>query len=118
MEQITIGEAAVALTFIVGLISGALYLRTNLQKWVRSAVKPQMDEIGDKVESLKQDVRRVDLEACKNYLVIVLSEIERGKDLDEIERARFWEQYQHYTSSGGNTYIKRRVEQYIDSGKI
>ena len=58
------------------------------------------------------------MQACKNYLVSFLSDVEKDELTDEIERERFWEQYQHYTEHGGNSYIKRKVEKLKSEGKL
>lgn len=58
------------------------------------------------------------MQACKNYLVSFLSDVEKNHPIDETERERFWEQYQHYTEHGGNSYIKRKVEHLQSEGKL
>ena len=70
----------------------------------------------DKLES-KMSV--VDMESCKNYLTDHLSRMDSGYyPLSDIEKERFWEQYEHYKNIGGNSYIRRRVEQLQEDGKL
>lgn len=38
--------------------------------------------------------------------------------MSETEAERFWEQYEHYKASGGNTYIKNRIERLQAEGKL
>ena len=118
MEQITLGQIAVAVTFIVGLLSGIGYLRKHLKEWITKPLKEQLDPLNNKINELHQHIADVDLESCKNFLVTFLSEIDKGDRVDEIERERFWEQYQHYEKMGGNSYIKRKVEQLKTEGKL
>ena len=60
-----------------------------------------------------------DKEKTKNFLVARLNEIENGETWSEIERQRFYEQYDHYTNDlNGNTYIKKAVEVHEAEGKI
>ena len=118
MESITLGQIALAITFIVGLISGASYLKTNLKKWVSESLKDEFKSLDDKIKEIQRRVDDVDLENCKNFLVQQLSAAERGVKWDEIERERFYEQYQHYKDKGGNSYIKAKVERLKSEGSL
>ena len=104
MENITLGQIAIGVSFLVGLISGVGYLSSISRKWLKDAMKEQLDVIANRLD-------QVDMESTKNYLVTYLSDIEKGKAIDEIEKERFYEQYQHYQSLGGNSYIKNKVDQ-------
>lgn len=110
MEAVYAGLIALASAVIVKVLDWILSRKDKAHK--------TLEEIKTDISTLRADVRRVDMEACKNYLVMVLSDIARGHVLDEIEAERFWEQYRHYTEAGGNSYIKRRVEKYRDEGKL
>lgn len=109
MEHITLGQIALGVSFLVGLISGVGYLSSVSRKWLKDAMKEQLDVIANRLD-------QVDMESTKNYLVTYLSDIERGKAIDEIEKERFYEQYQHYQSLGGNSYIKNKVDQMRGKG--
>ena len=116
MENITLGQVSLALTFIIGLISGIGFLSQNTKKWISNAMKEQMSDIKAQMGDITDRLDQVDLESTKNYLVTYLSDIERGKALDEIEKERFYEQYQHYLHLGGNSYIKSKVESLQKKG--
>lgn len=118
MEQITVGQIAVAITFIVGLIGGISYIRKHLQSWIAESLKDQFKTVDDKIDSLKDHMKEIDLATCKNFLVARLAEVEKGLLWDEIERERFWEQYEHYIKIGGNTYIQQKVDKLKSEGKL
>lgn len=118
MEQITIGQIGLAVTFIVGLITGITALVKNIKKWLSSAFKADFEKINSKIDKVQKRVDDVDLAHCKNYLVRFLSDVDQGKEIDDIELERFWEQFQHYESIGGNSYIHRKVEQLKTEGKL
>ena len=118
MEQITLGDIAVAVTFIVGLLTSAGYLRKHFKDWLEQTFTSQFDELKTQINGLSDRIDEVDMEACKNYLVIFLSDIERGGQIDEIEKERFWEQYERYIRAGGNSYIKRKVENLVKEGRL
>lgn len=111
LEDITIGQIGLALTYIVGLIGSIAFLYTKIRTWIKDAFKEDF-------KTLRDDIREVDVNACKNYLVSFLSDVEKDKNLDEIEKERFWEQYEHYQKIGGNSYIKRKVEQLQKENKL
>lgn len=129
MENITIGQIAVAIAFFVGLATGIAYLHKLIKGWVSKALHDEFEGLNKKVDGLKADVSAsigelrqqlhdVDIESCKNYLVGFLADVDQGQLVDEIERERFWEEYQHYEAKGGNSYIHRKVEQLKADNKL
>lgn len=118
MEQITIGQIGLAVTFVVGLITGITALIKSIKKWLFSAFKDDFDQINSKIDQVQKRVDDVDVAHCKNYLVSFLSGVDQGREIDDIELERFWEQFQHYESIGGNSYIHRKVEQLKSEGKL
>lgn len=106
------------MTFLVGLFTGIGYLHKHLKDWITKSLKDQLDSIDKKIEGLHARIDDVDMDSCKTFLVRYLSDIEKGNPLDEIEKERFWEQYQHYSKMGGNSYIRRKVDQLTDEGKL
>lgn len=116
MEQITIGQIALAITFIVGLISGITYIRKHLQKWIADSLRDQFAAVDTRIDKLENKIEGIDIATCKNFLVARLSELEKGFIWDEIEKERFFEQYEHYIKHGGNTYIKTKVEELKEKG--
>lgn len=118
MDSITIGQIGLFLTFIAGLITAFATIYRWLKKWLDKLFAAQLKDIDDRIKSVEKRVDAVDQEACKNYLVTLLSDAERGKPLDEIEKERFYEQYEHYVKNGGNSYIKSKVERLKAENKI
>jgi hypothetical protein len=118
MEQITLGQIGIAVGFLVALIAGVKTIKTSIKDWLKSALKEQFDGVNKRFDELdtKQTavIKRldtVDIENCKNYLVTFLAEVARGEMKDETEMQRFWEEFEHYQSLGGNSYIKNKVEE-------
>lgn len=118
MENITIGQIALIIAFIVALIKGIEYLYTlaskGATKWLNSCLKP----INDSINNLSDKIDVVDMNSCKNYLVRFLADVEQGNEIDEIEKERFYEVYKHYTDLGGNSYIKDKYEKLKKQGKL
>ncbi len=118
MENITLGELSLGIAFLVSLISGGLFLHGQLKKYIGSQLKDEFKGINDRLDEIGGRLDVVDMEACKNYLVQFLSRVERGVDVDEIERERFWEQFAHYEKMGGNSYIKQKASKLQAEGKL
>ena len=111
MESITLGQIGLAVTYLVGLISGIAYLKKHLKDWIAGSLKEELDSLGNQI-------KEVDMNATKNFLVARLSDIEQDQPMNEIEAERFWEQYEHYHKIGGNSYIDQKVEKLKISGKL
>lgn len=125
MENITLGQIAVVIAFLAALIAGGVKIKDAVKKWLEALLKEKFDKqstenkaLSDKIDGLEKRLADVDLENCKNYLVTYLASMERGEPKDEIERERFWEEFEHYTKSGGNSYIREKVQALKGKGLI
>ena len=107
MEQITLGDLATWAAFIVALGGSVAAIIRGVGKAVEKLLEP-----------IKKQIRDVDLENCKNYLVTFLAAVERGQEHDEIELERFHEQLSHYQAIGGNSYIRAKVDKLQKEGKL
>jgi len=118
MESITIGGLVAGIALLVAFIQGVKYLRNSIKEWMTESLHDQFGDITNKLETLQTKIDEVDMGTCKNFLVARLAEVEKGSHLNEIERERFWEQYEHYCKIGGNSYIQRKVEELKAEGKL
>ena len=118
LDGITIGQIAVAVALLAGLITGGGVIAKAVGKAFKKALKSELAPLETKVDALTKRVEAVDMQATKNFLVSFLSDLENGTPQTEIALERFWEEYQHYTRSGGNSYIARKVEQLKTEGKL
>lgn len=118
MGQITLEDLAAWLAFLAGLGGSIATIVHFVKKALSGLFKEQMTEIGKRLDQQEETIKKIDLENCKNFLVSYLSKIEHDGEADEIETQRFWEEYQHYTDAGGNSYIKQKVEKLKTAGKL
>lgn len=118
MGDLTLSELGLAVTFLVGLLTGIGFLYGKMKSWFSKAFKEEFKPISEKIDALSKRIDDVDMGAVKNYLVSYLSDIEKGNHIDEIEKERFFEQYEHYQAIGGNSYIKHKVDKLKGEGKI
>lgn len=107
MENITLGQISIWLAFAVALYGSVKFIVNE----VTGAVNKGLEPINAKIDE-------VDLNATKNFLVSQIRDIVKGEELDDISRERFFEQYEHYTKLGGNSYILREVEKLKKEGKL
>lgn len=100
MEQLTLGEIAKALAFIVALGGSVTSIILGVRKVIKKLLEPLI------------------LDQCKDFLVQTLSEAERGTVLTEMEKLRLAERFETYTKMGGNSYIKDWYNRLKNDGKI
>lgn len=119
MENITLGQVTAAVAFLIALIGGWAQLKKWTTQAIKELLKDELKSIKDELTTLHSEIKKEDKEKTKNFLVSMLADIERGVEWGDIERQRFYEQYDHYAKDlNGNTYIKTAVEQYEQNGKI
>lgn len=118
MENITLGEIAAAIGIIGVIYGGYRALSKNIKEGIEKCVADLLKPVTDSINQLSKRIDKVDMETTKNFLVRCLSDVEKGEKMSEIEAERFWEQYEHYIASGGNTYIKNKVIKLQEEGKI
>lgn len=70
-----------------------------------------------KKSDLIEQINKVQLDNCKNYIVQQISAADR-RDLSAAEKERYWENYDSYISLGGNSYIHSETERLKKEGKI
>lgn len=70
-----------------------------------------------KKEDLIEQINKVELNNCKNYLVQQISATDR-RELSQAEKERYWENYDTYKKLGGNSYIHTATERLKKEGKI
>lgn len=118
MQDITLGQVATAVAFLVALVTGLGVLLSKIKQAIKDSLKDEFRPINTKLDSMEKKLTSVDMESCKNFLVSCISDVEKGLDFSEVEKERFLEEYEHYQKIGGNSYIKRKVEQLEKEGKI
>ena len=94
---------------------GAIIATVNkvVTKAVEKAQKPIYDLIKETHESTDSKIKEIDMSQCKNYLVGFLKEVENGEIIDEVEKERAYEVFDHYSEIGGNSYIHDKWERLM-----
>lgn len=119
MENITLGQVVAGTAFLIALIGGWIQLKKWTTTAVKEILKDELKSIKDDISKLHNEIKKEDKEKTKNFLVSRLADIERGQEWTDIERQRFYEQYDHYSKDlNGNTYIETSVKHFEQTGKI
>ena len=129
MENVTLGQIASVLAFVLALAGGvtgvvALIKKPfkkrdeDLKKYITTVIQIELQPLKDSINRIEADVKKTDKEACKNFLVSFLSNVDRGEPVDEIERQRFYEEWEHYESAGGNGYLHAKVARMKEKGLL
>ena len=118
MDGLTIGAILTGIGVILAIITGLKDLDKHLKGYVRGSMREETEDLKREIGGIKSQLQRVDLESCKNYLVTQLAAIDRGEKMTDTQAERFWEQYEHYQVTGGNSYIRHKVEDLHKEGKI
>ena len=129
MEQITLGQIASFLAFVLALggsITGILAISKKpfqkrddeMKKFIALTVKTEVDPLKETMARIESEVKKTDKEACKNFLVSFLANVDRGEPIDEIEKQRFYEEWEHYEAAGGNGYLHAKVARLKEKGLI
>lgn len=71
-----------------------------------------------KQDDLKEEIKQIQLDNCKNYLVQAIAKVESGQDLSPVEKERYWENYDTYVKLGGNSYIHSETERLKEGGRL
>ena len=124
--NITVAQAIVAiLAGVAGLVTfvkGVEYLWKKaagvIHKWFSEGLEAGFEPVNQKLTELTEDTQQLRLSVCKNYIVRFLADIEQGQAVDEVEKQRFYENYDLYISLGGNSYLKDKVERMRKQGKL
>lgn len=118
MGNITIEQILAAGGTVIGLAALAWKLWSGFKTAVSNAVADQFKGLARSIEDINAQIKKVDMESCKNYLVRCLSDLEKGEELSEAAKIRYGEQYDYYINHGENSYIKSGTEKYRAEGKL
>jgi len=111
MENITMGQFAAAIALIVALITGIKYLNKTIKEWINAALNDRFHNLEQKISEQDQKLNELDIDECKNYIILFISKVNNGERIEDIELQRFYSLYEHYLDKGENSFIKTKVEE-------
>lgn len=140
MEQITIGQIFGIFAILAGAISSIgiiVGVIIKFWKWLnKKGMNPVLDEIAkmekrimdemkssdtainEKIDSLKDDIKILDVNQCKDVITSYISALEQNNHIDAIFEERAYEAMDRYTNVlHQNSYIHKRWEEVVDKIK-
>ena len=102
----------------VALFAGFVVSLVALMKAVDYLIDKSRKAFTKVVEPITKDIHSLSKSVCSNYIVRFLADVEQGEELDEIEKKRFWENYEVYKELGGNSYIQEKVNKLKAQQKL
>lgn len=140
MEQITIGQIFSIFAILAGAISSIgiiVGVIIKFWKWLnKKEINPVLDEItkmekrimdemkssdtaiNEKIDSLKDNIRILDVNQCKDVITSYISALEQNNHIDAIFEERAYEAMDRYTNVlHQNSYIHKRWEEVVDKIK-
>lgn len=118
MGEWTLEQIGAALALIVGIGGSILTILKAVKGMLKKLLGEQTKSLATRLDKIDERLDKVDSDNCKNYIVQTLSSAERGVQLSTEERMRLAEEFEHYTASGGNSYIKDWHNRLQKDGKI
>lgn len=118
MENITIGEISIVISFLVALIGGIGILLNYLKKALKSLFKEELDPIKEQIVKNNALITEVDINSTKNYLSKCFNDLRKGQEISEANMQRIYEQMEHYEQMGGNSYIHKEFEDLKKEGLL
>lgn len=140
MEQITIGQIFGIFAVLAGAISSIgiiVGVIIKFWKWLnKKEMNPVLDEmakmekrimdemkssdtaINEKIDSLKDDIKILDVNQCKDVITSYISALEQNNHIDAMFEERAYEAMDRYTNVlHQNSYIHKRWEEVVDKIK-
>lgn len=117
MENLTLGEIAKTLAFVVGFIGSIKYLKNGTIKGLSKTINQELTPIKIEIELLKKESQMNYLESIKTDLINLMELAERGIISVE-QKMRMYELYDYYSKHGGNSYVHDKWEKLKKMNKI
>lgn len=117
MENITLGEIAKSLAFIVALIGSVLYLKKGTVKGLTKVINEELEPIKKEIKEVKEETAKNNLSSIKTDLINFM-ELADKKTISTEQKIRSYELYDYYSQHGGNSYVHDKWERLKKEGKI
>lgn len=106
MENITLGQIAKVLAFIVALIGSIAYLKKAL-----------INALNKLLEPIKKEIKKNNLSNTKTNLINFM-ELADKKEISSEQKLISYELYDDYCQHGGNSFVHDKWEKLKKEGKL
>ena len=116
--NITLSQIGAFLGLIAGIITSGGVIIALMQKVLKKTIKNELEPMSIQIGKISDDVKTLDTNQCKNFLVRFLADVEQNNPIDEVEKERAYEVYDHYTNDlKQNSYIHKRWNELMEKEK-
>lgn len=117
MENLTLGELAKLLTFLVGLIGSIKYIKNGTVKSISKVIDNRLEPIKKEIKDLREETSKNNLSSIKTDL-INLMELADKEIISTEQKIRAHELYDYYRQHGGNSYVHDKWKRLIKENKL
>lgn len=117
MENLTLGELAKVLTFLVGLIGSIKCIMNGTVKSISKVIDNRLEPIKKEIKDLREETTKNNLSSIKTDL-INLMELADKKAISTEQTIRAHELYDYYCQRGGNSYVHDKWERLLKENKL
>lgn len=117
MENLTLGELAKLLTFLVGLIGSIKYIKNGTVKSISKVIDNRLEPIKKEIKDLREETSKNNLSSIKTDL-INLMELADKEIISTEQKIRAHELYDYYRQHGGNSYVHDKWGRLIKENKL
>lgn len=94
-------------------------MKKELVNFLNNLLDSKFKTTNDKIDGLARELRNLDVQTTRNFLVRYLADVERGQFTYDTEREQFWKEYDHYINElKENSFIKKWTERLEYEGKL
>lgn len=94
-------------------------MKSTIKDAITKLLEDQFKIVNTKLDGMERSIKKLDIQTSKNFLVRYLADIERGENIYESEKQRFWDEYKHYKDDlKENAYITEWVDRLKKDGKL
>ncbi len=117
MENITLGQMAQGLAFMVALIGSVVYLKKGTVKGLAKVIDCHLKPIKEEIKVIKEETTKNNLSSIKTDLINFM-ELADKKTISTEQKMRSYELYDYYCQHGGNSYVHDKWENLKKEGKL
>ena len=118
MGDLTVYQIAADIAILVALITGILYLTSQIKSLLDKTLDHKFKEINKRITDIDTNIEQLNMDICKNFIVRFLADVENGEQIFDAEKQRFYEEYKYYTDHDGNSYIKEWYRRLKEKGYL
>lgn len=118
MENISLGQIATIITFLVAVIGGLTTLIAFFKRFIKKILTPLNAKITELQNAASMSRNNIEIELIKVILANFINDINHGVEKSQIQKQNAFELYDRYLALGGNSYIHENWKKLIKENKI